>query len=100
MSEPPMAAPTKSVSKARSPRCFNDWAFQTTSSKPNQSIDGSDIREGLTAIISVKIPEDKLEYEGQTKGKLGTPEAGPVVGNISRFHFTYYSTSTKLSLSI
>jgi topoisomerase-4 subunit B len=58
--------------------------------KPNQSIDGSDIREGLTAIISVKIPEDKLEYEGQTKGKLGTPEAGPVVGGNISNRFTYY----------
>jgi topoisomerase-4 subunit B len=63
-------------------KCFNDWALENDLIKANQSIDGSDLREGLTAIISVKIPEDKLEYEGQTKGKLGTPEAGPVVGNI------------------
>ena len=39
------------------------------------NLDGSDIREGLTAIISLRIPEDVLEFEGQTKGKLGTPEA-------------------------
>lgn len=71
-------------------KTLNDWALTNNLLKPNQSIDGSDIREGLTAIISVKIPEDKLEYEGQTKGKLGTPEAGPVVGGIISNYFTYY----------
>jgi topoisomerase-4 subunit B len=71
-------------------KCLNDWALANNLIKPNQSIDGSDIREGLTAIISVKIPEDKLEYEGQTKGKLGSPEAGPVVGGIISNRFTYY----------
>jgi topoisomerase-4 subunit B len=55
-------------------RAVNDWAVQNEIIK-DRKIDGSDIREGLTAIISVKIPEDRLEYEGQTKGKLGTPEA-------------------------
>jgi topoisomerase-4 subunit B len=77
-----MAAPTKSAFKGALTKCFNDWAIENGSSNPTNRIDGSDIREGLTAIISVKIPEDKLEYEGQTKGSLGSPEAGPVVGNI------------------
>jgi topoisomerase IV subunit B len=71
-------------------KTLNDWALANNLIKPNQSIDGSDIREGLTAIISVKIPEDRLEYEGQTKGKLGSPEAGPVVGGIISNSFTYY----------
>ena len=39
------------------------------------NLDGSDIREGLTAVISLRIPEEILEFEGQTKGKLGTPDA-------------------------
>jgi topoisomerase-4 subunit B len=38
-------------------------------------LDGSDIREGLTAIISIKIPEKILEFVGQTKDRLGTAEA-------------------------
>jgi topoisomerase IV subunit B len=71
-------------------KTLNDWALTNNLIKANQSIDGTDIREGLTAIISVKIPEDKLEYEGQTKGKLGSPEAGPVVGGIISNRFTYY----------
>jgi topoisomerase IV subunit B len=41
----------------------------------DHNLDGSDIREGLTAVLSLSIPEDVLEFEGQTKGKLGTPEA-------------------------
>ncbi len=71
-------------------KTLNDWALANNLIKPNQSIDGSDIREGLTAIISVKIPEDKLEYEGQTKGKLGTPEAGQSSAGVISNRFTYY----------
>ena len=41
----------------------------------DKSLEGSDVREGLTAIISLKIPENILQFEGQTKGKLGTPQA-------------------------
>mgnify|MGYP000858723146 FL=1 len=76
-------------------KCLNNWALLNEVIKPNQSIDGADIREGLTAIISVKIPEDKLEYEGQTKGKLGSPEAGPVVGNILDSYLSYYLNEHK-----
>lgn len=57
-------------------RSINDYArkYQILKDK-DANLDGSDIREGLTAIISLRIPEDVLEFEGQTKGKLGTPEA-------------------------
>lgn len=41
----------------------------------DKNFEGSDVREGLTAIISCSIPEDLLQFEGQTKGKLGTPQA-------------------------
>ena len=56
-------------------KAVNDWAISNGIIKESQKLDGNDIREGLTAIIAVNVPEDKLEYEGQTKGKLGTPEA-------------------------
>jgi len=56
-------------------KAVNDWAIQNGVIKETQKLDGTDIREGLTAVLTIKIPENKLEYEGQTKGKLGTPEA-------------------------
>ena len=46
------------------------------------NLDGADIREGLTAIISIRVPEDLLQFEGQTKNKLGTPEAKPAVEQV------------------
>ena len=57
-------------------RCLNDYARKYALLKDKDpNLDGSDIREGLTAVISLRIPEEVLEFEGQTKGKLGTPEA-------------------------
>lgn len=60
-----------------------------------KKLDGSDVREGLTAVISLKIPEEKLEFEGQTKSKLGTPEATYIVQNFIYNKFTYYLTENK-----
>ncbi len=60
-----------------------------------KKLEGSDIREGLTAVISLKIPEALLEFEGQTKGKLGTPQATSVVSNFIYNKFTYYLTENK-----
>ncbi|MFA9560539.1 DNA topoisomerase IV subunit B [Evansella sp. AB-rgal1] len=48
----------------------------------DKNLDGNDIREGFTAIISVRVPEDRLQFEGQTKGKLGTPIARSAVDSI------------------
>ena len=76
-------------------KILNDWARDNELIRGNQSIDGSDIREGLTAIISVKVPENKLEYEGQTKGKLGTPEATAVVSNALSNFMPYFLTENK-----
>ena len=57
-------------------RCLNDYARKYALLKDKDpNLDGSDIREGLTAVLSLRIPEEVLEFEGQTKGKLGTPEA-------------------------
>ena len=76
-------------------RAVNDWALQNRVIKENQKLDGTDIREGLTAIIAVKIPEDKLEYEGQTKGKLGTPEATSVVNDFVYNNLVHYLAEHK-----
>ena len=57
-------------------RVFNDYAKNNGYIKgKDKTFEGSDVREGLTAIISVKIPEALLQFEGQTKGKLGSPTA-------------------------
>ena len=57
-------------------RVFNDYAKNNGYIKgKDKTFEGSDVREGLTAIVSLKIPEALLQFEGQTKGKLGTPVA-------------------------
>lgn len=72
-------------------RCLNDYARKYNILKDKDAnLDGSDIREGLTAIISLRIPEDVLEFEGQTKGKLGTPEARNATDFVLYDKFTTY----------
>ncbi len=64
-------------------RVFNEYAKNNGYIKAkDKNLEGADTREGLTAIISLKIPEDLLQFEGQTKGKLGTPEARNAVENV------------------
>ncbi len=46
------------------------------------NLEGADVREGLTAVLSIRIPENILQFEGQTKNKLGTPEARMAVENV------------------
>lgn len=75
-------------------RAVNDFA-EAQGMLKGKKLEGSDIREGLTAIVSLKIPEELLEFEGQTKGKLGTPAANSVVSNLIYNKFTYYLTENK-----
>ena len=64
-------------------KVFNDYAKNNNFVKGKEkAFEGSDVREGLTAVISLKIPEAILQFEGQTKGKLGTPQARVAVENI------------------
>ena len=64
-------------------KVFNDYARKNKYLKDkDKNLEGSDTREGLTAIISLQIPESLLQFEGQTKGKLGTSEARVVVDSI------------------
>ena len=77
-------------------RVFNDYAKNNGYFKTkDKTFEGSDVREGLTAIISLKIPEDLLQFEGQTKGKLGTPLAKTVVESIVYEQLSYYLEENK-----
>ena len=77
-------------------RVFNDYARTNGFLKAkDKNLEGSDTREGLTAIISLQIPEDKLQFEGQTKGKLGTPEARPIVDSIVSEKLQFYLEENK-----
>ncbi|NBJ69919.1 MULTISPECIES: DNA topoisomerase IV subunit B [Clostridia] len=72
-------------------RTFNDYAKRTGLLKEkDKNLEGTDIREGFTAIVSVRVPEQKLQFEGQTKGKLGTPEARSVVDAVVSEKLTYF----------
>ena len=64
-------------------KAFNDYAKNNGILKGKDGLDGGDVREGLSAIIAVKIPEHLLQFEGQTKGKLGTPEARNAVESVT-----------------
>ncbi len=70
-------------------KTFNDYARSLKYLKENEAnLSGEDIREGLTAIISIKIPEP--QFEGQTKQKLGNSEARGAVDNIVSEQLTYF----------
>ncbi len=72
-------------------RIFNEYARKAELLKEkDKNLDGPDIREGLSAIVSVKIPEHLLQFEGQTKGKLGTIEARSAVDAVVSEHLTYF----------
>ncbi|HLR66249.1 DNA topoisomerase IV subunit B [Virgibacillus alimentarius] len=72
-------------------RTFNDYARKMAILKgKDKNLEGTDIREGLTAIISVRIPEGKLQFEGQTKGKLGTSEARIAVDAVVSEQLSYF----------
>ena len=70
-------------------KTFNDYAKKNKLLKENEpALSGEDIREGLTAIISVKIEEP--QFEGQTKQKLGNSEARGAVDSVVSEQLTYF----------
>lgn len=70
-------------------KTFNDYARNNKYLKDNEgNLSGEDIREGLTAIVSIKIPEP--QFEGQTKQKLGNSEARGAVDSIVSEQLTYF----------
>ncbi len=77
-------------------RAFNDFGRKFNLLKEKDpNLEGSDLRSGLTAIISVRVDESVLEFEGQTKGKLGTPLARQVVDQVTYDKLTDYLTNNK-----
>ncbi len=74
-------------------KIFNDYGRRMNLIKERDaSLEGTHVREGLTAIISIRIPENLLQFEGQTKNKLGTPEARPAVEVIVSDKLNVYLT--------
>ncbi|WP_210468907.1 DNA topoisomerase IV subunit B [Sporosarcina sp. 6E9] len=72
-------------------RVFNDYARRTGLLKEkDKNLEGADVREGISAIISVRIPEEILQFEGQTKGKLGTSEARSVTESVVAQKLLYF----------
>ncbi|PGM57488.1 DNA topoisomerase IV subunit B [Bacillus sp. AFS053548] len=72
-------------------RAFNEYARKVNLLKEkDKNLDGADIREGLAAIVSVRIPEELLQFEGQTKGKLGTSEARSAVDSVVSDQLAYF----------
>ncbi len=77
-------------------KAFNDYARKYNIIKEKDpNLEGGDIRAGLTAIVSVRIEESILEFEGQTKGKLGTPEAKQIVDQITYDEVTKFLVENK-----
>ena len=77
-------------------KVLNDYARDNNFVKnKDKSFEGSDVREGLTAIISVQIPEEILQFEGQTKSKLGTPIARSIVEAITSEKLKFFLEENK-----
>lgn len=78
-------------------KAFNDYARSSGFLKEkDKKFEGNDIREGLTSVISVTIPEDILQFEGQTKGRLGTPQAKSIVESIVMEKLSYFLVENKV----
>lgn len=72
-------------------KAFNEYARKVGILKEkDKNLDGSDIREGLTAVIALRVPEEGLQFEGQTKEKLGTPEARSIVDGVVDEQLLYF----------
>jgi len=63
-------------------RAINDYAKKTGAIKEGNGFTGDDVKEGLTAVVAVKVPTDKIQFESQTKTKLNNPEAQGLVAVI------------------
>ncbi len=72
-------------------KAYNEYARKVGLLKEkDKNLEGSDFREGLAAVLSIRVPENLLQFEGQTKGKLGTPLARTVVDNVVGEQMGFY----------
>ena len=71
-------------------KIFNEFAVSLEVINGKKKLEGADIREGLTAIVSILVPEPLLQFEGQTKNKLGTSEARNAVDQVVSEKLTYF----------
>ena len=77
-------------------KVFNEYARKNGFLKEkDKGFDGNDVREGLTLVINLTIPEDYLQFEGQTKEKLGTPEAKPATETAVSENLRYFLEENK-----
>lgn len=76
--------------------CLNNYGRKWNLLKEkDKNFEGEDAREGLTAVISVRVPEKIIAYEGQTKNKLFTQEAVASVKKFFGEHFTFWLEENK-----
>ncbi|MBE9892390.1 DNA topoisomerase IV subunit B [Enterococcus faecium] len=77
--------------KAAMTKSYNEYARKVGLLKErDKNLEGSDFREGLAAVLSIRVPENLLQFEGQTKEKLGTPVARIVVDNVISEQMGFY----------
>ena len=77
-------------------KVFNEYARKNGFLKEkDKGFEGNDVREGLTLVINLTIPEDYLQFEGQTKEKLGTPEAKPATETVVSQNLRYFLEENK-----
>lgn len=77
-------------------KAINDYARKYNLLKEkDKNLEGTDVREGLTSIISVTVGENILQFEGQTKGKLGTPQAKQAVESVIGDKLTFWLEENK-----
>ncbi|AKU79631.1 DNA topoisomerase IV subunit B [Spiroplasma turonicum] len=83
-------------------KALNDYGrSQNILKERDKKLDASDVKEGLIAVVTVKIPENLIQYEGQTKGKLGTAEARTVCDQITETSVSFWLQENKtLAISL
>lgn len=77
--------------KSSMTKAYNEYARKVSLLKEkDKNLEGSDFREGLAAVLSIRVPENLLQFEGQTKEKLGTPMARNAVDNVVGEQMGFY----------
>ncbi|MGX7243369.1 DNA topoisomerase IV subunit B [Enterococcus quebecensis] len=77
--------------KSSMTKAYNEYARKVGLLKEkDKNLEGSDFREGLAAVLSIRVPENLLQFEGQTKEKLGTPAARNAVDNVVGEQMGFY----------